>query len=113
MPLFSEPPASVHDSRTIILAPTGKDSHLIAGLLERRSIPCHNVGNVEELCREIVAGAGAALICEEALSGEAITRLQNVIEEQPAWSDFPLILLTVGGQVTAESERLRELRRPL
>jgi len=113
MPLFSEPHASVHDSRTIILAPTGKDSHLIAGLLERRAIPCHAAATVEELCREVVDGAGAALICEEALTGEAISRVQNVIEQQPPWSDFPLILLTVGGQVTAESERLRELRRPL
>ena len=113
MPLFSEPLASVHDSRTIILAPTGKDSALIAGLLERRAIPCHAAATVDELCREVTDGAGAALICEEALTGEAIGQLQTVIEQQPPWSDFPLILLTVGGQVTAESERLRELRRPL
>lgn len=113
MPLFSEPKASDHDSRTIILAPTGKDTQLIAGLLERRAIPCHAAASAEELCRKIVEGAGAALICEEALTGEAIAQLQKVIEQQPAWSDFPLILLTVGGQVTAESERLRELRRPL
>ncbi len=36
-----------------------------------------------------------------------------MVEQQPPWSDFPLILLTVGGQVTPESERLRRLRRPL
>ncbi len=113
MPLYSESRPSDHDSRTIILAPTGKDTHLIAGLLERCAIPCHAAATVEELCREVVDGAGAALICEEALTGGAISKLQNVIEQQPPWSDFPLILLTVGGQVTAESERLRELRRPL
>lgn len=39
--------------------------------------------------------------------------LHQVVEEQPPWSDFPLILLTIGGRVTALSERLRELRRPL
>jgi len=42
-----------------------------------------------------------------------IPEVLHVLNEQPSWSDFPLILLTVGGQVTAESERLRELRRPL
>src|ERR1700721_884374 len=31
----------------------------------------------------------------------------------PSWSDFPVVLLTVSGRVTVESERLRELRRPL
>ena len=51
--------------------------------------------------------AGAAIVSEEALIGSAITKVRQVIERQPPWSDFPLILLTVGGAVTAESERLR------
>jgi len=62
---------------------------------------------------EIGRGAGAAIISEEALSAPAIGKLRLVIDEQPPWSDFPLILLTVGGRVTAQSERLRELRQPL
>ena len=104
---------SAHDNRTIILAPTGKDSQLIANLLERRSIPCHVAAGIDELCLEIGRGAGAAMISEEALTSAAIAQLRQVVEEQPAWSDFPLILLTVGGRVTVQSERLRELRRPL
>ena len=104
---------SAHDNRTIILAPTGKDSQLIANLLERRSIPCHVAAGIDELCLEIGRGAGAAMISEEALTPAAIAQLRQVVEEQPAWSDFPLILLTVGGRVTVQSERLRELRRPL
>ena len=68
---------------------------------------------MDELCFEIERGAGAAIVSEEALIDGAIARVREVIERQPAWSDFPLILLTVGGRVTAESERLREFRRPL
>jgi signal transduction histidine kinase len=113
MPLHNETKASTHDSRTIILAPTGKDNLLIASLLERRGIPCHAVETASELCREILTGAGAAIVSEEALSAPAIAEMQQVIEQQPPWSDFPLILLTVGGRVTIESERLRELRQPL
>ncbi|MGA8528802.1 MAG: ATP-binding protein [Acidobacteriaceae bacterium] len=113
IPLFSESQASAYDHRTIILAPTGKDTALIAGLLERCALPCHAAGSVEELSVEIGLGAGAAIISEEALSGSAMARLRQVIEQQQPWSDFPLILLTIGGQVSRESERLRELRRPL
>ena len=113
MALYSETKAEAYDHRTIILAPTGKDSQLIAGLLERCDRPCHVVESVEELCREIVHGAGAALISEEALTTRAIAELHQVIDEQAPWSDFPLILLTVGGRVTVQSERLRELRKPL
>ncbi len=76
-------------------------------------MPCHAAGSVEELCVEIGLGAGAAIVCEEALKGGAIARLRQVVEQQEPWSDFPLLLLTIGGQVSAESERLRELRRPL
>lgn len=74
---------------------------------------CHIVSSVDELCSEIRHGAGAALVTEEALTSQAIPELHAVVEEQPPWSDFPLILLTIGGRVTTLSERLRELRRPL
>jgi signal transduction histidine kinase len=112
-PLFPEAQSSTHDNRTIILAPTGKDALLIASLLERLGMPCHHVKSVEELCVEIERGAGAVILAEEALAGGAIAKLRAVVEQQPPWSDFPLILLTVGGRVTPESERLREWRQPL
>ncbi|HEY6447712.1 MAG TPA: hypothetical protein VIY53_14720 [Acidobacteriaceae bacterium] len=86
---------------------------MIAGLLERRAMPCHAAAAVEELCVEIGRGAGAAIVSEEALTLRAIAEVRRVIEEQPPWSDFPLILLTIGGRVTVQSERLRELRSPL
>jgi signal transduction histidine kinase len=110
---LSENESGFSDRRTIILAPTGRDSDLIAGLLERAALPCHITGSIAELADEIRRGAGAAIISEEALVGDVIPQILDVLNEQPSWSDFPLILLTVGGQVTAQSERLRELRRPL
>jgi C4-dicarboxylate-specific signal transduction histidine kinase len=76
-------------------------------------MPCHAACSVDELCVELSLGAGAAIVSEEALSGGGISKLRQVIEQQQPWSDLPLILLTIGGQVSAESERLRELRRPL
>jgi signal transduction histidine kinase len=76
-------------------------------------MPCHTSASIAELTREIECGAGAAVISEEALVGNVIPEVLEVLNRQPSWSDFPLVLLTVGGHVTAESERLRELRRPL
>ncbi len=86
---------------------------LIAGLLQRACLPFYTTGSIAEMSGEIEQGAGAAIISEEALVGNVIPEVLEVLNRQPSWSDFPLILLTVGGQVTAESERLRELRRPL
>jgi len=50
---------------------------------------------------------------EEAFSSGTISPLHDLLQSQPSWSDFPVILLTVSGRVTLESERLRKMRRPL
>jgi len=65
------------------------------------------------LSESIEQGGGAAIVAEEALRGGGIDDLDAVLKNQPAWSDFPLILLVAGGRVTAESERLRRMRTPL
>ena len=112
-PLLPEIVVSGQDLRTIIVAPTGKDGRLIASLLERQSIACYIANSVSAGCEAILEGAGAAIISEEAFVGNSIRPLLEVLRHQPPWSDFPVILLTVSGRVTLESERLRELRRPL
>jgi signal transduction histidine kinase len=112
-PLPAENAPSLHDQRTIIVAPTGKDGRLVAGLLERLTIPCHLAGSITEACALIREGAGAAIISEEAFLDGSVSQLLEVLHQQPSWSDFPLILLTISGRVTVESERLREMRRPL
>ncbi len=103
----------MQDLRTVIFTPTGKDGRLIAALLARTEILCHVADNFDDLCRFISDGAGAAIIAEEAFNGESIAPLLEVLRNQPPWSDFPVLLLTVSGRVTVESERMRKLRRPL
>jgi signal transduction histidine kinase len=101
------------EMRTIVFAPTGRDAELLSGFISRLGKLFHIVRSVQELCSAIVIGAGAAIVAEEALRGDAIRQLEPVLANQPSWSDFPLILLIAGGRVTAESERLRALRLPL
>jgi signal transduction histidine kinase len=101
------------DLRTLVYTPTGKDGRLIAALLERQDIECQVASCVEQVCASIRMGAGAAIFSEEAFAGNSLEPLMETLRCQPSWSDFPVILLTVSGRVTVESERLRELRRPL
>ena len=74
---------------------------------------CHIANDVQEMCDFIREGAGAAIVAEEAFLKSSIQPMLEVLHDQPKWSDFPVILLTISGRVTAESERLRKLRRPL
>jgi signal transduction histidine kinase len=101
------------DLRTLVYTPTGKDGRLIAALLERQDMECQVATCVEQVCASIRMGAGAAIFSEEAFAGNSLEPLLETLRCQPSWSDFPVVLLTVSGRVTVESERLRELRRPL
>lgn len=101
------------ERRTLVFAPTGRDGQLIEKLLKRSNLPALHVDASSEFCKQMRIGAGAAIIAEEALNLAAMSEIREALNEQPTWSDFPLLLLTVGGRVTVESERLREFRKPL
>ena len=66
---------------------------------------CKEMG---EVCREIIQGAGAALLTEEAITADRDGRLIATLKSQPAWSDFPLVMLARDG--AAEAAPLREVR---
>ena len=98
------------EQRLLILAPIGRDATAAAQLLEAAGIICVTCRNLEDLCRRLTEGAGAALIAEEAFIRESCNRLNNWVSGQPPWSDFPFIVLT--SQQTsafAHAHRLRLL----
>ncbi len=86
------------DERVLILAPTGRDASLTNRYLSEAGVQGVTCSEIEELCRNLSQGAGAALISEEALTQEAMRCLVETLDEQPPWSDFPLIVLTSGGE---------------
>ena len=57
-------------------------------------VACHSL---EQLVTEMEEGAGFGLVTEEALRTADLHSLAKWIAEQPEWSDFPFILLTVKG----------------
>jgi signal transduction histidine kinase/ActR/RegA family two-component response regulator len=81
--------------RVLVLAPIGRDANLTCEVLRRATLAAHAVGNLEELCREIEAGAGAVVVAQEVMSAQFLGCLHDVLEHQPRWSDLPLVVLTV------------------
>ncbi len=110
---LSRDPALGSDLRILILAPIGKDAQLISALLDRSRIPNEVCASPLALAQAISSGAGAALIAECALFPQVVADIAEVLRNQPGWSDFPLMLLTVHGEVTEQSQRRRALREPL
>jgi len=61
----------------------------------------------------VSGGAGAAIVAEEALDEESIELLGQSVAAQPAWSDFPIIVLTGGGATTLYTEQMVRSRTPM
>jgi signal transduction histidine kinase/CheY-like chemotaxis protein len=91
------PEEETSEYEVLVLAPIGRDSDLIARLLTREGLANRVCASVEELGAAIRDHrAGLAIVAEEALMGVRIEPLVAAMQEQPPWSDFPLILLTMG-----------------
>jgi signal transduction histidine kinase len=102
-----------HDLRVLVVTPTGRDGPLICNLLTSKGIYCVNFPTAEMARIDMNAGAGAVILAEEGLTPPDIAAWTEQIADQPSWSDFPLILLTVAGEVDRESQKRVLFRQPL
>ncbi len=91
----------MREEAVLILAPTAKDAALSRKILEGAGVECVVCADVAGLCEAIDRGAGLAMLGEEALTAESLQMLRLAIRRQPAWSDFPMLILTEEG---ADSE---------
>ncbi|HEV7914168.1 MAG TPA: hybrid sensor histidine kinase/response regulator [Albitalea sp.] len=109
------------EQRALVLAPTGKDASLIHAALQRAGVVDQVCANAVDLADEARRGVGAVLLAEEAIvRGEDQRLLQVLIDEQPSWSDLPVVLLVKAGppsqQLLATGRRLGNvtlLERPV
>lgn len=85
------------ESRVIIHAPTGKDARLIAQVLGRNGLDGHVCIRASDVIEEIKKGVGALLLVEEALSVALIKPLTQILNDQPTWSDLPVMVMSQRG----------------
>jgi signal transduction histidine kinase/CheY-like chemotaxis protein len=83
--------------RAVILAPTGRDAAVAAALIHEAGFYANIAGDLAALMHEIGAGAGLAVIADEAIKTADLRGLVTWLNEQPSWSDFPIVLLTHQG----------------
>lgn len=81
------------EQRVLILAPTKKDGQVSLALLAHAAIPALMCTNLEQLSAELSAGAGALVVTEDALVQSPHSPLYAALNNQPAWSELPVIAL--------------------
>jgi len=78
----------------VVYAPIGRDGPASAELLSRSgmdAVVCHSV---DEVLGRAETDADAVFIAEEGLFGQDLQALATWVDQQPAWSDFPFVVLT-------------------
>jgi PAS domain-containing protein len=86
------------ERRVLLLPPTKRDGEFTLALLAKADlvgVVCPDLGN---LCHEMPLGAAAIVITADALNADGRDHLAASLEQQPGWSDMPIILLLNTGQ---------------
>ena len=104
-------PHGQSDERILIFAPRGRDAQVMCTVLARDGVRCETVDSFARFVAEIAAGAGAAIVAEEALQADNAP-LHAWLARQEHWSDFPFVVLLtrlIGVPADGARERLGEL----
>jgi signal transduction histidine kinase/CheY-like chemotaxis protein len=83
--------------RVLVLAPRGRDAVVAKGILREAYIAAQICLDLGELMTQIHDGADAVVLTEEAVRSSDARALHDWVAVQPAWSDFPFIVLTRHG----------------
>lgn len=81
----------------LVVAPLGKNAELAAAALQRENIQAEPLRSVAEACHRLDATTHAIILAEEAVTAAEVELLLQRLDEQPPWSDVPLIILTSRG----------------
>ena len=94
-----------------VIAPIGRDAELITGVLQENGLAAEVC--LDPSCLLGSGPIGPLLITEEALDIHTIRVLGEWIQNQPTWSDLPILILTSNGRETSHTHRLEFQRLPL
>ena len=98
------------EDRVLIFAPIGRDADLTRALLERASISCAICQSIATVVDTLdKTGAGALLLTEEALDDRDFPALMAALEEQPPWSDIPVLLFAGAPGVDMTARAIRSI----
>jgi PAS domain S-box-containing protein len=86
-------PTESREQRVVLLTANSEQGKTLHAAMTAAGLPVAGCTDMDELCSEISRGAWAAVVAEDALTHDGRAKLESALREQPAWSDFPLIIL--------------------
>jgi len=92
------------ENRVLIHAPRGRDAEVIEGVLKAQGMDCLVCADAACMLAEMEREAAAAIVTEEVLRDGIDAAVGAYLSAQPAWSDFPFVVLATR-QAGRRSER--------
>lgn len=99
---------ALETTRVLICAPVRRDIELLSKLLETAGLRSDDCLDPHALGQRLRNDALALLITEEALVPSVVRVLRGFIEDQPFWSDFPIIVFAGPDSEARYIDRLDE-----
>ena len=95
MSSYTVPLPSRSTSGHIVLSTyRGRNAAVLQEVLEAESMVCLTVPTVDAVVEAIESNAALVVVTEEILAGESATeRLSQCLNNQPSWSDIPVVIL--------------------
>ncbi|HEX7192783.1 MAG TPA: ATP-binding protein [Thermoanaerobaculia bacterium] len=100
---------AIRAARVLICAPVERDVDLLSRLLGSAGLRSDTCPDPKSLGQRLRNDALALLITEEALLPDIVQALRSFIDDQPFWSDFPLIVFAGPDTEGHYMKRLDEL----
>jgi hypothetical protein len=80
--------------RILLLAPIGRDAQVMKHLIDPQGSASEICRDVQELRGKLDDEVDGIVLTEEVLSGDGVDPLLTWCEEQPSWSDLPIVVLS-------------------
>lgn len=85
------------EQRVLLRAATSRDAVMTMAVLRRAQFAPHACVDLAELVSEMLKGAGAVVVAEEMLVGPPGMAFKRALDNQPPWSDLPVLVLARQG----------------
>lgn len=108
------------EKRILLRVASARDATMAREVLARAGLQAQDCDSTAGLIAELIHGAGALMIAEELMAGDAQRALTRALAAQPPWSDLPVLVLARQGadsqaivQVMDEFANVTVIERPM
>ena len=98
------------ENRILIHAPRGRDADVIQQVLRAQGMNCLVCADTATLLKEMGGDSAAAIVTEEVLADGFDAAVGRFLSAQPAWSDFPFVVMSTRQAGRRSAEALASLQ---